>query len=287
MKHENKVNVILFFALICVSTASIFARWLDPVPAVAIAMWRMLLGSAFLWMYSLFYPQSGMTSKNKLLTMISGMFLGLHFLFFFTAIKMTTIANATFLATLAPLFTILIETLIFRKKIIPGVIFGLFITFVGMVIIIGGKLEFEHDQLMGNLSALTSSFWISITYLITEKVRRTTGTLSYSRSLYLWAAVLLFVTALIFDTSVFSFTSMEFTGLLLIGLIPTVFGHSLLYYSLRFVSPSIVASVPLGEPVIASVLAMMIFNEFPGILVFVGGAVILMGLFKIISSRNN
>ena len=285
MNRENKINVILFIALFCVSTESIFARWLDSVPAVGIAMWRMLLGSSFLWIYSFVHPQKKMTTKNSVLTMISGFFLGLHFLFFFTAIKLTSIANATFLATLAPLFTILIETMIFRKKIIPGVLMGLMITFLGMSIIIGGKLEFDESQLMGNLSALTSSFWISLTYLITEKVRQNTGTLSYSRALYLWAAILLFITAYFLNDPVFSFTSHEFIGLLLIGLIPTVFGHSLLYYSLRSVSSSVVSSVPLGEPIIASILAIIIFSEYPGFIVYIGGFIILTGLYKIISSK--
>lgn len=286
MTQENKVNIILFIALICVSTASIFARWLDSVPAVTIAMWRMLLGSLFLWGYSFFYPQPGMTARNRVLTAISGAFLGLHFLFFFTALKMTTIANATFLATLAPLFTILIEVIIFRVKINPGIFWGLSITFLGMIIIIGGKLEFDRNQLLGNLSALISSFWISLTYLLTEKVRKETGTLTYSKSLYLWAAVLLFTTAILLKVPILTFSGAEFTGLMMIGLVPTVFGHSLLYYSLRFVSPSVVASVPLGEPVIASLLAMIIFREVPEIFVFAGGAVILIGLVKIISSKN-
>ena len=287
MTHENKITIILAIALICVSTASIFARWLDSVPAVTIAAWRMVLGSVFLWMISIVHPQPKLDRKHRLLTAVSGIFLGLHFLFFFTALKLTSIANATFLATLAPLFTILIEKIVFKKKLIPGLLPGLGFAFLGMFVILGGKLEFEPGQVKGNLLAVISSFWISITYLLTENIRRSTGTLTYSRSLYFWAAVLLFLVGIIFRIPVFSVSGHDFTGLVLIGLVPTVFGHSLLYFALRFVPPGIVASVPLGEPVIASVLAIIIFNEFPDIMVCAGGAFVLGGLYKVVRCKSN
>ena len=41
---------------------------------------------------------------------------------------------------------------------------------------------------------------------------------------------------------------------------PTIFGHNSLYYVIKYISPTIVASVPLGEPIIASILAFFIFQ---------------------------
>ena len=87
------------------------------------------------------------------------------------------------------------------------------------------------------------------------------------------------------DAELYQFSIQEYSGLILLGLIPTIFGHSLLYYALRYVPPTVVASVPLGEPVIASIAAIFIFNEYAGWNVFVGGLIILIGLFIIIQRR--
>ena len=48
-------------------------------------------------------------------------------------------------------------------------------------------------------------------------------------------------------------------------------------------SPTIVASVPLGEPVIASIMAFFIFNELISFQIFISGLIILLGLLYLIN----
>ena len=95
--------------MLAVSTSPIIARYLDNVPAVSIAFWRMTFGSLILWGMSLLKKQVPLKNENLKRTIIAGIFLGIHFALFFGSIKLTTIANATFLGTLAPLFTFFIE----------------------------------------------------------------------------------------------------------------------------------------------------------------------------------
>ena len=73
-------------------------------------------------------------------------------------------------------------------------------------------------------------------------------------------------------------------GLLTLGIVPTIFGHNSLYYAVKHISPSIIASVPLGEPIIASILAFFIFNEPVNALIMISGIVIISGLFYLINS---
>ena len=107
---------LLFTAMLAVSTSPIIARYLDDVPAVAISFWRMGFGSLILWMISVVKKQTPLSSENRNKTIMAGIFLGIHFALFFGAIKLTTIANATFLGTLAPLFTYFIEKFILKRK---------------------------------------------------------------------------------------------------------------------------------------------------------------------------
>ena len=48
---------------------------------------------------------------------------------------------------------------------------------------------------------------------------------------------------------------------ILLGFIPTILGHGILSYALKYYSTTVVISVPLGEPIIATILAYFIFNE--------------------------
>ena len=55
--------------------------------------------------------------------------------------------------------------------------------------------------------------------------------------------------------------------------------------SIKYVSPTIIASIPLGEPIIASILAFVLFKEGIYSHVFIGGMVIAVGLILLI--KNN
>ena len=96
-------------AMFAVSTSPIIARYLENVPAVAISFWRMSIGALILWGLGLVKKEIPLRNENLKRALIAGILLGIHFALFFGAIKLTTIANATFLGTLAPLFTFFIE----------------------------------------------------------------------------------------------------------------------------------------------------------------------------------
>ena len=56
-------------------------------------------------------------------------------------------------------------------------------------------------------------------------------------------------------------------------------GHSVFSWCLRFFSPSFVSASKLCEPVVAALLAIPLFGEYPGWLQLLGGSVILGGVW--------
>ena len=42
---------------------------------------------------------------------------------------------------------------------------------------------------------------------------------------------------------------------------PSILGHNSLNYALKYLSPTAIASVPLGEPIIASIFGWFLFGE--------------------------
>ena len=189
-----KITLLLVLALFSVSTSPIIGKYLENVSAMSISFWRMFFGAAILWTFSLFKSQGEMTEKiNLYRTIVAGIFLGLHFVLFFTAIKLTFISNATFLGTLAPLFTLLIEVLIFKRKYKLKTILGLLITLFGAFIILFTEFDLSENYTIGNYCAILCSLVIAISFLIGEKVRKSENTIVYTRTLYLSASVTLFV----------------------------------------------------------------------------------------------
>ena len=277
--------LLLVFATFSVSTSPILARLLSEVPAVGISFWRMAIGATILWIYSNFKPTESLSTKNKNYTILGGIFLGIHFQFFFESIKLTTIANATFLGTLAPLFTLFLEKFWLKRRIKKNMIFALAIIFTGSIIIISDQFDASSNYTVGNLYALICSFWIALAFMISENVRKEAGTVAFSRTLFASAAITLMMISFYTGESLIGYSKMDYFGLFLLGLIPTVFGHSTFYFALRYLQPTIVASFPLGEPIIASVIAYFLFSEAVGFSIILGGILTILGLLTLVKLK--
>ena len=277
-----RITILLVIALLSVSTSPIVAKSLTGVPAVSISFWRMFIGSFLLWVYSGYHKQGGINeSQNYYKTILAGILLGLHFALFFGSIKLTLISNATFLGTLAPLFTLILEILILKRKFNPKVIFGLGLSLIGAYVIFGNEFDLAEKYTLGNLLALICSLCLALCFMIAEKVRQTENTVVYTRLLYLSAAMTLLLIALIGDISLFGFSYYEYLGLIFLGIVPTIIGHNAIYYSVKYVSPTIVSAFPLGEPIIATILAFFIFGESIELNIYIGGLITLLGLIFI------
>ena len=269
-------------AMLAVSTSPIIARCLENVPAVAISFWRMGFGALILWVISLVRKQDPLRNENLNRTLIAGIFLGIHFALFFSAIKLTTIANATFLGTLAPVITFFIEKYILKRNHTSTLIIGLGLAICGATIIVGNKFDYSSNYTIGNLLAVTCSIFLGVAFIISENIRKEVGTISYSRTLFSTATATLFIIAIIRGTALMGFSANEFGGLLLLGIIPTLLGHGSMYYAIRYISPTVVASTPLGEPVMASIMAWFLFQEAVGFTILIGGSITLIGLVLLV-----
>ncbi len=282
-----KITLLLTLALLSVSTSPIVAKALTGVNAIAISFWRMLFASILLWLYSMIKPQGHISIKTNLRgIIIAGILLGIHFALFFSAIKLTKIANATFLGTLAPFFTLMIEIFILKRIFSKKILLGLVFTFIGSLIIVGYEFSFSTTYATGNVLAVLCSICLGIAFIISEKIRKDELTIVYTRTLYLTAACTLLAIGFITEVEMIDFSFNEYLGLIFLGIVPTILGHNSIYYAVKYVSPTIVAAFPIGEPIIATILAYFIFGELITINIVIGGIFTFIGLILISIYKN-
>jgi len=280
-----KLFLVLALALISVSSTSLVIRYVGSVPALTLAFWRMLSASGMLWGYSLAFPSGSLTNSNKKLIVFAGLSLGLHFAFFFIGVRNTSIANATLFATTGPFFTTLFSLFMgekFKKKIY----WGLGLASLGLIIIQGSSFSLDSKNLFGNLISLLSGLCIAFTFIFASKIRKNTKNVVYGRTLFFIASITIGVMALVLNDGLFDFKREHIVWLLFLGLVPSIFGHNMLNYSIKFLSPTAVASVPLGEPLIASFFAYFLFSESIPTEALIGGPFILLGIYFIITGHS-
>ena len=282
---NKQIYPLLIIGLIAISTSPVIAKMLPLVPATVIAFWRMAIASALLWVYSVFFSYKSVKSNNSILVYLAGASLAMHFIFWFGALKLTSIANTTVLGIVAPAFTLLIEKLVYGKKINAFSSIALIIVFIGCVIVQGSDLGSFSGEGLGNIMAIVSAVFLGIVFLIGSKARQEIGVLTYTKNLFSVPALVLLSCSLLLNNPIFNYSINNYFWLCMLGVVPTLIGHTIFSYSIKYVSPTIITSIPLGEPIIASILAFVLFKEGVSSFVFMGGLVIAVGLILLI--KNN
>lgn len=274
---NRRIYIILAFGLLGVSFGAPLARFVPEMAALTIAFWRMAGASTLLWGHGAISAQ-GALGKNKFpLVLIAGIFLALHFACFYSAVKMAPIANATLFATLAPVFTLIYERFFLKRKLPSGALIGLLLAIAGAVVVHGSSLQFDAAETKGNLMALISSVFMSVVLIMGERIRGNTGNILYTRWLYLFAAITLAIIG-VFGGIDLTFSWPDSRWILALVVLPTLIGHNSMSYAVKYLRPTIVGSMPFGEPILATILAWVLFGEGVGLPIILGGSITLTGL---------
>ncbi|MFW6270879.1 MAG: DMT family transporter, partial [Bacillota bacterium] len=192
----------------------------------------------------------------------------------------TNVGNAVIFIALQPLFTYILEYLFAREDLKEGVLLGIFMAMIGSVIISMGDLAQLVDKLWGDLLAIMAAFFAACYLFSGRSLRNEIEYFPYLYLVYTYAAIFLGLFALIRGISFTGHGFINHGYFLALALGPTLIGHSVLNYSVRFLSSTIVSLAILGEPILTTILAWFILQEKITLTTFIGGLFILMGIYK-------
>lgn len=274
----NNKFVLLTIALFAVSSSAWVVRILPETNAITLAFWRMFLASALVFILSYKSVTNFVPNKKMVL---AGVFLGIHFALFFRSVQLTSIAEATLLGTTAPIFTEIYGFIFQRKKPLGIVVFGLCVAFLGAGILVS-QSSFSETSFTGNLFAVMCSVAIALVLIVGKNIRKNIGVFEYTRWLFFFAALTLLGISFFAEVSVFSFSKEEIPWFLFLAIIPTMVGHNIFYYLIKSLATTTVAAIPLGEPLVSSLGALVFFGEPIGLAVVVGGGITLVGVFLVV-----
>ncbi len=283
-----RIYILLVLSMLAVSTSPIIARYLNHLSPITIGLWRMMIAALIMSVYGYYkYDLKPINSDNKVKVIVAGILLGIHFALFYGAIALmpNNIANATVFGTMAPLFALFIE-IYFGKSISKNLIFGLLIVLLGSSIMFISDFSMNNDLTLGNILAIACSICFAFVFILSDQVRKTDSSFNFSKNVFIYASITLFLIAISRGIPFLSISLNDFIFLFILGVVPTIIGHSVLYYLVNYLRPTIVASIPLGEPFIATIFAWFLFDhQVLNTYIIFGGITTLFGLFIIIQNK--
>ena len=268
-------------AVLCVSFSSIFIRWSD-APALVIAAYRMLFASLMLLPFAVIHREAQfkfLDRKTVSWLLVIGLVLALHFATWITSLGMTSVASSTILVTSHPLLVGAVSILLFKESG-KWTAIGVTVGFAGVVFI--SLMSMQDGSWDGNLLAFIGGVFAGVYILAGRVLRKKVNLIAYAFIIYLSAAVFLFAAAFILGEPVWPYPWQEIALFLLLAGVSTILGHTVYNWSLKYVTAPLVSASLLGEPILASLLAAVLLAELPSPYIFIGGALILIGVLFVL-----
>ncbi len=275
--------VALVGGALAMGVSPVFVRFADVGP-FASAFWRVALALPLLFGWMWFENRNKGTSLRAILHFdhaiwLAGIFFAGDLLFWHLSILNTTIANATFMACLAPVWVILFSGLFIGESVGKNSYFGLAVCLFGAALLIGSSFSAAPERLWGDIYGFITSLFFGLYFLAIRVARRThkAGALTFMSTLI--TATLLFFVALISGQSLIPQTLIGIAALFALGFISHSGGQGLLAVALGSLSASFSSLVIFIEAIAAAIFAWMVFNEIMTPLQLAGGALILVGIW--------
>ncbi|MFV0540306.1 MAG: DMT family transporter [Aestuariibaculum sp.] len=272
MKNQHSKNlIVLTLATFIISTSGPLGRYID-LPTPVIIWSRCFIAGIVLFGFIKYKKISlAISKKDIVLIAVSSLFMGAHWITYFYALKFSNVALGLLSLFAYPIITALLEPLFIKIKFDPIYILLGFMVLLG-IYILAPEFSLENQHVKGILFGLLSAFFYAIRNILSKKL-----TLTYNGSSIMFFQIAIVVTLLLpvlfyMDTS--GIVS-QWPYLLLLGILTTAIGHTMLVNSLKHFSVSTASIINSTQPIFGIILAYIFLNEKPALNTIIGGSIIL------------
>lgn len=212
-------------------------------------------------------------------TLLAGLFFAGDLIFWHLAVVNTTMANATFLATMAPVWVLLGSGVFIGEKVTRAMVLGLGFCVLGAGALVGSSMQLEPERLTGDIYGIITSAFFGAYFLAVRVARRRArpGLILFRSTLV--TALALFLAALVMENDFVPATWAGFGALIALGVISHTGGQGLLAFALGHLSAAFSSLVIFLEAVAAAGFGWLVFAETLSPMQLAGGGAILAGIW--------
>jgi len=271
-------------AVLALAFSSVFITKLEQtkVPALVIAFYRMAIATAVLLPPALVFRRREIASlaRNDLgLLTVGGLCLAVHFGAWITSLKYVPIATSVVLVNSHPLFVVVASYFFLSERPSRRSLIGTAIGLAGMVVISHDAVGSLQPAIKGVGLALVGALAVVGYFIVGRKARTRISLLGYVAPLYALCCLFLLIWVVAAGDSLLPYTASTWVYFAALAIVPTVIGHTVFNWAIKHVRPTVISLAFLGEPVVASVLALIFFGQRPPLETFIGGALVLSGIY--------
>lgn len=272
---------LLLIGAVAIAFAPVFVR-LSEVGPTSTAFYRMALAVPALWLWLWMGRSKGgeprLERREYTRLALAGFFFAGDMSLWHFSIHFTTIANATLLANLAPIFVTLFGYVLFKNRVTRLFIAGMGLALLGAMTLMGDSLQVSHQSFIGDLLGLAAAVFYASYILAIGRLRARLATRIIMFWSTLFCAAFLLPLTWISGEGMVPISAYGWWNLIGLALVAQVFGQGLIAYALAHLPASFSSVSLLFQPVVAALAAWAIFGEALGPMQGLGALVVLVGV---------
>ena len=276
MKRENTAKVLMAVAMFIFGTLAPFVRNID-VSSGELALYRAVLAAILVGGFLLITKQKlpiSSIKKELILLLLSGVAMGVNWIFLFEAYKYTTVSVATLSYYFAPVIVMVVCPLLFKEKLSKKQILCFAMSTAGLVLITGTTGGGKQD-LLGILFGLSVAIFYATVMLLNKFIKGVTG---LHRTFVQFLSAIVILIPYVICTSGFNFVGLNkggITALLIVGLVHTGITYCMYFSALKDLPGQKVAILSYIDLLVAVLVSVIWLKEGITIPQIVGGLLIL------------
>ena len=267
--------VMLVLSGLCLSISGIGLRHIDTADGWQILFFRSIAFTLTVFLYMVsrkdFRLKETFTNigSNDILL---GLFQGTGFVAFVFALLHTTVANALFIFSAAPLVAAVLGWWVLKELVPRRTWVAISIAMVGLMVMVGGGIA--SGRYLGNLIAL----WVPISYAVTVILIRRSKKIHMLPALCIAGVVTAIVS--VFFVADFQISANDFSISIFLGIFEIGIGFILMVLGARFVPAAQVGLLALVEPLFAPIWVWWGIGEVPSTFTIFGGLLIFLAILS-------
>ena len=288
---EKNVLITIGLGILLLGTGPMFVKHVM-VDGALVAFYRLLFSGVMLALPA--HIRKEETNKQHtrkeliLWAALGGLSLGINLALWCSALNYTTASTVTLLDNTAPIWVGLFTWLVLRKKQKRQYWLGLILALGGAFLLVASNSASTGSrQILGNSLGILSGISYAAYILVTQRARQMISSVRYTWLVSVFGAGFLFFFTLATGTIREVLPLRSYVLIFLMSLSSQVIGWYFVNDALGKL-PATASSVALvGQPLVTTILGVLVLNEIPTYLQIVGGVVCLIGIIIVQRSFGN
>ncbi len=246
-------------AVIAWGTSGVVIKAID-MGGLAIGFWRFSLYALVLTSWMIARGQR-LGRRVLLASLPGGISLGLDVTFFFTAVKLTNVVNATTIGSLQPLIVAVFAARMFGEQIRAKDLAAAVVAIAAVIVIVVESSGTPEWSGAGDLAAVGALFCWSGYFIFSKRSKGVLTSQEYTVGTGIWTAVICLAVGLVFRQDMSFPSRINWLPLIALTFGAGILGHSIMNWSLVRVPLWLGSTLTLLIPVVGSLTAWIFLDE--------------------------